>query len=877
MKKILYKTMIIVLCLFMMPFMSSAVFAEEESGVFETERRSDEYPSETIRSAFYVLTVKEDRSLEVPFDRDWFKEDARNYSNDLAKASLGLATAAFRPKIGKDGIDTPTDINLSEFLKEAHFEDLRSDDYDKNPSIYTVSTVMGHQRIGQGADSFELIAVGVCGQGYLDEWESNFSIGTGEVHEGFDRSAGLVYDRIFGYIASHDLKGPLKIWMSGFSRAAAVSNITAARLSESPVFSQESVFAYTFATPRTVRDEDAGRYQNIFNIVGKTDPVPNVPFADWGFRRYGRSLYLPAPETDSDYYEKRKKANEVYKKLTGIDYWYNLESDYALKTILAYCLELSPTVEVYAATLQDKLIGMWADRSPVNITKNLLELANDPVLINDENRYQANHLLDYISGFAMAYINDSSIFRSWNPTASLGANMLQAHTPELYVSWVFSIQDDEDFFDADNDYSELYISSTDTVSLIRDGKVIETFEALYGPDATQQEIARAERQAKTPEGNVYLRYVEYSLMCVLPRDSEYSIRVPASNGDNYFSVLQLDYNVESQVPTKTIWYDYTIDEGDAMTVVLDPDGETRFVTDKPLVKEKLNFKDDLQFDVSLIVSMTRTKNLFSLPWRTAAIGMISVTMFIFTLLLFLLTYLVSKTRYSRQKKKGRLPKDSTYSVLPIASAYTVFFVFIIKEFFNALHPEDKGPTLLFKLAVAAVALLSAHVGYHRRKQKLFRRLFNALIILTFADVIMTLDMLLGGILHIAAYIYLTCSYWSEEKPDRKQIIAWAILSLLGIVAVMLVEGHFGVMRFLAVAYLVVASAMVCSCFSLPRNVFTGSLLLFVGGILLMNNEVKGTTFLSHILSLGTYYAAVLVLACSGIRMSRHRKGEEAAS
>ncbi|MCR5796255.1 MAG: lipase family protein [Solobacterium sp.] len=864
----------------------TGIFAEEEpdtegeentEGTTETEQSDDPddnveqvipdpVPTETIHSNFYVLTVQETRSLEVEFSRDWFKRDASTYSHDLARLSLGLATAAFRPKVGAGGEDTPTDANLKNYLKEAHFTDLRSDDYDKNPSMYTVSTVMGHQKIGEGDEAFELIAVGVCGQGYIDEWESNFSIGTGTVHEGFDRSASLIYDRIFGYIARNNLQGPMKIWMSGFSRAAAVTNITAARLSDSPVFSQDSVFAYTFATPRTVRDENADRYKNIFNIVGKTDPVPNVPFADWGYRRYGDTFYLPVPETDSDYYEKRAKANVVYKQLTGIDYWYNVEADEALKIILAYCLELSPTVDVYAASLQEKLIRMWADRSPVNLLKNLLDLANDPVLINEKNRFHANMLLNYISGFALAYINESSVFSRWNPTASLGANILQAHTPELYVSWLFSTTGGVQLYNIEDEYTELYISSTDTVSLIKYGNVIETIAAPYGPDADVNEITKATKKLKTPEENVYLRYSEGSIVCTLPRDAEYSIRIPAGNGENYISILQLDYTVESQLPEKSLLYDYVLDQGDAFTVTLQPHGEPELATDQPMDQEKLNFRDDIEFDISLVVAVTKGESVFSLPWRTVAISVISAVFFIIALILFQLTYLVGKIRFNRRIKKGWLPAGSTYGKLPFFCVYGIFLLFMIKEFFAALYPDIPKTQMMFKLAIGVLSVTAAYTGYSRHKDHLSGWMLAAVILLAAADIITTVNIVFGGLLHIASYTVLTYAYWFEEKPEKKQIIAWVIMSFFAVGTILSVKGSFGVMRLLAVIYLLTALTMVCTSFTLPRRVFTGSLLLFTAGCLLMSNVINGQTFLSHILSLGTYYLAVSTLACANTRI-----------
>lgn len=42
----------------------------------------------------------------------------------------------------------------------------------------------------------------------------------------------MVIDRIAGYIATHGIKGRIKLWMSGYSRAAAVVNLTAGRLTQ---------------------------------------------------------------------------------------------------------------------------------------------------------------------------------------------------------------------------------------------------------------------------------------------------------------------------------------------------------------------------------------------------------------------------------------------------------------------------------------------------------------------------------------------------------------------------------------------------------------------------------------------------------------------
>ena len=72
--------------------------------------------------------------MHVPFSKFWFDADARVYNHDLAKASLGLVTSAFRPnpQLTEEGF--AADYNVRSFLDQAGFADLRSDDYDKIPA-----------------------------------------------------------------------------------------------------------------------------------------------------------------------------------------------------------------------------------------------------------------------------------------------------------------------------------------------------------------------------------------------------------------------------------------------------------------------------------------------------------------------------------------------------------------------------------------------------------------------------------------------------------------------------------------------------------------------------------------------------------------------
>ena len=193
-------------------------------------------------------------------------------------------------------------------------------------------------------------------------------------------------------------------------------------------------------------------------------------------------------------------------------------------------------------------------------------------------------------------------------------------------------------------------------------------------------------------------------------------------------------------------------------------------------------------------------------------------------------------------------------------------LFIIKEFFGALYPEDVKMVMMFKLAIGMLSVTTADMGYTRNKERLSGWIVVSLILLAGADIVTTINITVGAILHTASYCVLTYAYWTEEEPDRKQVIVQAIMTLFAIGVVISINGDFGWLKLLAALYLLAATAMVCTSFQLPKRVFIGSILLFTSGCLLMANVVRGQTFLSHIISLGTYYLAIGVLASANTRI-----------
>ena len=801
---------------------------------------------ETINliNTFYVSTTKEDHVMNVPFNPTWFNQDARIYNHDLAKLSLGLATAAFRPSASLSEFRS-ADYNLGRFLAQAGFEDARSDDYNKDPSMYTVSTMMAHRKIGTGDDTYELIAVGICGQGYLDEWESNFSIGSGKHPEGFDSASQLVYDRVFGYISATHLSGKLKIWVSGFSRAAAISNITAARLSDSDLFSQETVFAYTFATPMTVREEEPKLYENIFNICGKMDPVTNVPFSDWGYSRYGMTLYTPTIETDSDFILKREKADVIYKEITGIDYWVNADINSELKVIMDCLLRICPDVETYENSLQDNLISLWEKHDVVSVLKKLMEMSEDPILITEKNRADANMLMNRLSMLFEDYLSLNNSFSHYNREATMGSNILQTHTPELYISWIYSVDEGEDLFTDTRDYSQLYIDGNVTVELYHEDELVDKLATLDWYFSNEHQ---------------YLSIHDVQITVLIPRDGGCRILIFPEE-DQKLDVLLADFKVGHQSPSMTVLTRYQVKQGEKVEIAYNPSYGVRYITD-PESTEAVRYNSGNYVSSSVLADFVYKNNVY-LSWRDSIMTFYVILLVMVCFVFFLVSLLVKWLRHRHRRKKGLIPKNMRFRPLPIFCFFLIQQTLMIKELAGILYDLSPGVTKLFKILIGILLLLIAFYGYRRKRNSFHLLILVSVLFLSVGDLLVTDSLILGGIFFIAAEALLTINFIREDRPDLLQILGWLLSAIAGIVLVLRAPGDFGAERYLTIVYVIFSTGLVASSYVYPGRIFRGSLLLFAAGVLAILNAVIELPLLVRIGATLSYYIAVITLASAG--------------
>ncbi len=271
------------------------------------------------------------------YDDNFFASTALdNYNHDLAKMSLRLAMSAFA-YLGESGTDyTDQDANVRELLEKIGFSNTDIIGYDEKPRANTIGAIAGYKPVTYGEEPYTLIALAIRGGNYGSEWGGNFNVGAGEEHEGFQLARKQVIAFLQEYVKKQEISGNVKLWITGYSRAAATANLTAAYLDRNPdeinsadaaqatyaTLTPENIYAYCFETPAGTRAEDREdeTYHNIYNIVNQNDFVPMVAPEAWGYGRYGVTYFLPSPKTNYDYKELVSSMYAYYNKYAGEAY-----------------------------------------------------------------------------------------------------------------------------------------------------------------------------------------------------------------------------------------------------------------------------------------------------------------------------------------------------------------------------------------------------------------------------------------------------------------------------------------------------------------------------------------------------------------------------
>ena len=807
-----------------------------------------------VTNSFNTKSVSE---FPVEFDDSYFNGPATEYNHKLAQASLGMALSAFRPMRHQN--QTNPSEHLVEYLTDCGFSQLQSDDYDKNPSLYTVATVIGQKEMmDSDGQPYTLIAVGVCGGGYANEWLSNFTVGTGERHQGFDSAAHLVENRIFGYIGRANIQGRIKIWISGFSRAAAVSNITAADLVDCGVFRQDDIFAYTFATPRTTKEPMPGHYPNIFNIVGQYDIVPQVPLASWGFQRYGTVLYTSLRETDSSYFARMERADTVAMAFTGQEFWTNTAVNFQLHSLLGYVAQVCPTQETYVNCLQERVISMFQDRSVNNILRTLSDLSSDPELVTKENEDVMSNLINFLLRLGISALTmTGDIGIMWNPNTNLTSNLMHEHTQDTYLSWMMSSDNPDDiftdktrytriaFFNLGKKYTVRVTSGDDdatTVMEYNDGSLWFNSEIQFMPAAHIDDT---------------------DLTILLPHDETYSVwySCPEENYEMVVLMMECDTADIAESEATISYYDDVCEN----LLLYSTDG--RKSDFNSVVLTASDFSEDSEYLPADFIADSLGMSSSGYEWRTMLFLVVIIPVSVLMLVVIGLAAIIRAVSRKR------------VSLVPVLFFTLVLIGFLLGELYFWLF-KDKTPMILSKAVLGLVLILFALTGVLRRNKKGLladpgERLNTiaiacAVLLYSVANCLINISFIGGAALFALTNIGLIVVFIIRRRPSGYGWLTWAAISLASIPVVLIIGRDVGNLRFAAAAYCCINLLMVMTAthqrpmvglacvFFLTSDLVLGAYLTFGNRMLLM-----------HVVYMFLYYIAIYFFAYSCFVVKGH--------
>ncbi|MBQ2069997.1 MAG: hypothetical protein II467_03615 [Bacilli bacterium] len=233
---------------------------------------------------------------------------------NISFARVGYAWALSNFAFGIEKGDYSKQTKAAESLATSiGFSDFESnEDFKHKPSTYSIGFTAAKKSMNLNDKAYTVLLLGVRGAGYEAEWASNFTIGQEGWHTGFLDASNKAITFLSQYIDNHQIKGNIKVLVSGYSRAGATTNLFAASLNNSETsfnpnvtYAKDDIYAFCFEPPKggNLGEEEMNeeKHSNIHCFLNPNDLVPLVAPTEFGFARFGKQYYYPSTKTDPDY------------------------------------------------------------------------------------------------------------------------------------------------------------------------------------------------------------------------------------------------------------------------------------------------------------------------------------------------------------------------------------------------------------------------------------------------------------------------------------------------------------------------------------------------------------------------------------------------
>jgi len=751
------KTLMLILILFMMFSATPAVRAEGDGEI-------------TIKGTYYPPFQKVTRTLDFPYADEWFDSSSTVYNHKLVQASIGLADVGNRVAAVPYEDD---DKNVRAYTEAMGFGDGSSEQFNQKPTKDTIGSYISSKKIG----NFTVICVAMRGQGYQDEWMSNFLIGTGVRHEGFSNAAWLIEARIRKYITDKGIEGKKKLWIAGFSRAAAVSNITAADMIDSGLFAD--VFAFCFACPRTTREPVS--YPGIYNVIGAADPVPMVPFADWGFGRYGTDYYLPTQETDSTYPIKALIVGLYSGDVFGDGYCNNVSVNHAMHTLLEYILNLCPTQKDYADLLQGALIEAWTLKGSGSIYEMVVKLLAGLDALDSTQQKAIGELADYLTIVTSDYLQGSKGQKSdpnWSTDQSIGANLFVEHNCDTYTEWLLASSDGEQMYTPSVSYVRFVISSQDEVSIDIYDQLgyVQSVDGQGGLFYREIDNVLARTSSNIPL--LYSTREGTQTILVIPEDADYMLALSSAKNVSirYFGTRYDGYSLTGQT---TDIHQLDMKAGEDYFVVSQPDKEQFLTGDSSSTFQA--WDSSLPYSPSLVMHL---ENMNVLHLTFSQIKLLGIANVVFLLAVLIFTTVAA----IRRKIKKVKVREGVAIGVHLVEAVVFLVMQQVTNYYMPAVPEVRTVFCGFA-TLAAVTLAFSGYAYDHKKSDLYITIDLSLCMI--GDFLVSKYVFAGSVCYLLGGIVFCVGFGRLRHPGRWQWIAWAAIEAVFVIGLFFFRQELG--------------------------------------------------------------------------------------
>ena len=220
----------------------------------EAHRLTEKLAQDVFPDNEYIIATHTDRNHihchiivnTIYYSDDYFRHSSTEYDEHLATLSCIMTNFSVP-------LDNPSSLDSDWYLKQPErlygfFGSIGFKDFETNEDYVSRSRFdsIGVGCANKQVDDYTVIGVGIRSGGYFREWSNNVYLGDGTksdyMHEGWYNAANKTIDFIDEYISANRITGKIKVWIAGFSRGGATTNL-AAGLLDNRIKNNEELFS----------------------------------------------------------------------------------------------------------------------------------------------------------------------------------------------------------------------------------------------------------------------------------------------------------------------------------------------------------------------------------------------------------------------------------------------------------------------------------------------------------------------------------------------------------------------------------------------------------------------------------------------------------